>query len=125
MTKQSPEAALQAEIRISLPHTCTMFRNNTGSLQDANGRRVDFGLCKGSSDLIGWTEVIITPEMVGKKIAVFTAIEVKKAGWKPSGKKEIEHFERQLNFINQIKHSGGFAGVAYSVDDALRTVSEL
>jgi hypothetical protein len=124
MTK-SPEAALQAEIQISLPHTVTIFRNNTGSLQDANGRRVDFGLCKGSSDLIGWTEIEITPAMVGKKVAVFTAIEVKQFGWKPSGQKQKEHFERQLNFINQVKQSGGYAGVAYSIDDALKTVTEL
>lgn len=39
-----------------------------------------------SSDLIGITKITITEDMVGKTIGVFTAIEVKKEGWKFSGK---------------------------------------
>lgn len=35
-----------------------------------------------SSDLIGWRSVVVTPEMVGRKVAVFTAIECKAPGWK-------------------------------------------
>jgi hypothetical protein len=35
-----------------------------------------YGLCLGSSDLIGWTIREITPDMVEKKVAVFTAIQV-------------------------------------------------
>jgi ribosomal protein S19 len=38
---------------------------------------VQFGLCKGSADLIGWKRVTVTPEMVGSTVAVFTSIEVK------------------------------------------------
>ena len=30
-----------------------VWRNNTGKLPDAYGRWVEFGLCKGSSDIIG------------------------------------------------------------------------
>ena len=32
---------------------------------------------KGWGDLVGWTEIEITPDMVGKKIAVFTMEEIK------------------------------------------------
>jgi hypothetical protein len=31
-------------------------------------------------DRVGWTDVIITPEMVGKTIAVFTSLEIKGPG---------------------------------------------
>jgi hypothetical protein len=31
----------------------------------------------GMSDLIGWTKIQVTPDMVGKEIAMFTAVEVK------------------------------------------------
>ena len=85
----------------------TMFKNNVGKLRDERGNIVTFGLCKGSSDLIGWTPVIITPEMVGSKIAVFTAVEVKldKHG-------KYQATKEQKNFINAVKANGGYAGVA-------------
>lgn len=35
---------------------------------------------EGWPDLCGWTEIEITPEMVGRKIAVFTGVEVKVTG---------------------------------------------
>lgn len=92
-------------------HGCRLFRNNTGAIKDADGRLVRFGLCKGSSDLIGFRPTVITPDMVGKTVAVFTAIEVKT----PTGKPTPE----QLHFINRVKELGGIAGIARSVEDAL------
>ena len=85
----------------------TMFKNNTGKLRDERGNIVTFGLCKGSSDLIGWTPITITPDMVGKKIAVFTAIEVKldKHG-------KYQATKEQKQFINVVRNNGGYAGVA-------------
>ncbi len=80
-----------------------IFRNNTGSVVTQDGRFITFGLCVGSSDLIGWTEIEITPEMVGQKLAVFTAVEVKKKGKKPS--------KEQLNFIRIVSEAGGIAKV--------------
>ena len=41
----------------------TLFKNNVGKLRDERGNLVTFGLCKGSSDLIGWTPITITPDM--------------------------------------------------------------
>ena len=92
-------------------HGCRLFRNQTGALKDQTGRLVRFGLCKGSSDLIGFKSITITPEMVGKKIAAFVAIEVKTASGKPT--------PEQLNFVNRVKELGGIAGIARSVEDVL------
>ena len=88
-----------------------MFRNNTGTLRDINGRPVTFGLCKGSADLIGWTVRTITPEMVGQQIAVFTSIEVKST----SGRVKPE----QQQWLNAVAAAGGIAGIARSVGEAM------
>ena len=106
----SNEAFVQNKIRLAVGHgKIRLFRNNTGALLDMQGRLVKFGLCKGSSDLIGFRSITITPDMVGQKIAVFSAIEVK-----DKGKATVE----QKNFINIINNAGGYAGVAKNVNDA-------
>lgn len=104
-----------------------VFRNNSGFgfigkvvqqdrisgkvvLKDA--RPVRFGVGpngKGGSDLIGWTSVPITPEMVGKNIAVFTAIETKSEKGKAR--------EEQAKFIAAVRSAGGIAVIAKTVDE--------
>ncbi len=74
-----------------------------------------FGLTKGGADVIGWKTVEITPEMVGKKIAVFTALEIKTATGKASSKQE--------NFIERVQASGGIAGVAKTIIEASGIIS--
>lgn len=69
-----------------------------------------YGFGKGSSDLIAIQQVTITPDMVGKKVGVFCAIEVKD----PDHKTDRDHLERQQKFINVIKSLGGRAGFATS-----------
>lgn len=68
------------------------------------------GLCEGSSDLIGWKSVMVTPDMVGKRVALFTAVEVKTPTGRPT--------KEQLNFIQRIKEAGGIAGIARSEEEA-------
>jgi len=87
-----------------------VFRNNTGQLQDKNGRPVKFGLCVGSSDVIGMMPVTITQEMVGKKVAVFLAEEVKTAKGRTTAKQDA--------FIAAVNNAGGCAGVVRSSEDA-------
>jgi hypothetical protein len=107
------EQRIQQEIRLAISHGDTkVFRNNTGTLKDANGRPVQFGLCKGSADLIGWRTITVTPEMVGSQVAVFLSIEVKT----PTGRVKPE----QQQWLNAVQAAGGIAGVARSVEDALQ-----
>jgi len=111
------EQRIQQEIRLAVSHgPVRLYRNNTGTLLDQHGRPVQFGLCKGSADLIGWTTRTITPEMVGTQVAVFTSIEVKT----PTGRLRPE----QKQWLDVVQAAGGIAGVARSVDEALRITTD-
>lgn len=112
------EQTIQQHIRLACSSgNCRLFRNNTGTLKDANGRPVQFGLCKGSADLIGWTTRTITPEMVGTQVAVFTSIEVKA----PTGRLRPE----QQAWLDAVQAAGGVAGVARSVADAQQLLTRV
>jgi hypothetical protein len=105
------EAQTQQAIRLELGRgPVRLWRNNTGTLLDKHGRPVQFGLCKGSSDLIGLRSITIGPEHLGQQLAVFAAIEVKSA----TGRATPE----QTAFIEQVQAMGGLAGVVRSVRDA-------
>jgi hypothetical protein len=107
------EQQIQQQIRIACGTGDTrLFRNNTGTLRDQHGRPVQFGLCKGSADLIGWRTVTVTPDMVGTQVAVFLSIEVKT----PTGRLRPE----QQQWLDAVQAAGGIAGVARSVEDAQR-----
>ena len=85
-----------------------LFRNNVG-FDAAN--RVKYGLAPGSSDLIGWKTITITPHHVGREIAIFTAIEVKKPGGRIS--------PEQKNFVDYVDECGGLSGICFSVEEAI------
>lgn len=89
-----------------------LFRNNVGTALYPDGSRVRYGLCPGSSDLIGWRSVTVTPDMVGKPVAVFTAIEVKRSHG---------HARKQAGqqpFVDAVRAAGGIAGFARSEAEA-------
>ena len=116
MPAAASEQSIQQRIRIACSTGATrLFRNNTGTLKDQHGRPVQFGLCKGSADLIGYRTITITPDMVGQQVAVFLSIEVKT----PTGRIRPE----QQQGLDTIQAAGGIAGVARSVEDALRIVT--
>lgn len=85
-------------------HGAYLWRNNTGGLYDRTGRFVKYGLCTGSSDLIG-----VLPD--GK----FLAIEVKLPGKKPT--------EAQIKFLDWIKEKGGVAFVATCAEDVKKELT--
>jgi hypothetical protein len=105
----------------------TLLRNNNGAAFDKTGRLIRYGLGHvapdqplRSSDLIGWTPMVITPAMVGKVVAVFTAVEVKTEGWKlPTDERE----KAQAKFLDLVRQSGGLSTFATSVKDVLRLIS--
>ena len=126
------ETAVDKEAALALSQEgCRLMRNNVGAFQDKNGQWVRYGLANESkamntatksSDRIGWTIVEITPEMVGRKVAVFTAIEMKKEGYKPSGKAANSHYAAQQNFCNTVKKAGGIAGIIDSAEKGVLLV---
>lgn len=81
-----------------------------GDVVVSNARPLHAGLCEGSSDLIGWRTVTITPDMIGQQVAVFTAIEVKSERGRPT--------PEQRAFVAAVRVMGGRAGVAWSEQDA-------
>ena len=90
------------------------WRNNVAKINH-QGRWLNFGIPgPGGSDLIGCHSLTITPEHVGKRIAVFVAIECKS----PTGKPTAE----QTAFIEFIAAMGGIAAVARSADEALSII---
>ena len=102
---------------------CRLFRNNVGvaiqgerieeregKLLLANPRRIRFGLAIGSSDLVGFRSIEITPDLVGKRVAVFLALETKTPRGKARG--------AQSNFLDLVRRFGGIAGIARDPDQA-------
>lgn len=114
------ETEIQQRVRLAvgaLPGF-RLWRNNSGKLPDPRtGRWVQFGVASpGGSDLIGYRTIEITPDMVGRKVAVFTAIEVKTA----TGRATPE----QRRFIDHIRAAGGIAGIVRTTAEALRIATE-
>jgi hypothetical protein len=104
-----------------------LFRVNTGlawignvehlgpdTVYIRNARPIHMGLVKGGSDLIGWIPVTVTPDMVGERIAVFGAIELK------MGRQTTT--TEQDQFLSAVSAAGGAATVARSVEDAVSLV---
>lgn len=126
-TKMKLEDEVQQLVQIEAAKTgIILMRNNSGALKDITGRLVRYGLGNTSdkinenwksSDLIAITPIVITPEMVGKTIGVFTAVEMKREGWKYSSeKREVA----QLNFIEWVNKKGGIAFFCNGVDNFIK-----
>ena len=105
------EQELQQRIRLELGRgPVRLWRNNVGALRDQRGQLVSYGLCRGSSDLIGLRQLTIGPEHLGQSLAVFVAIEVKSE----RGRLAAE----QQQFLEVVRDFGGLAGVARSLPEA-------
>lgn len=110
------ENAVRNNIMLELGHGDTrLYRNNVGAYKDphseSGNRWITYGVCNpGGSDLIGWRSVVVTPDMVGQRVAVFVAIETKAEF---GGREEKD----QQQFIENVRAAGGIAGFARSVDD--------
>lgn len=123
------ESELGRRIQVALSTIgARMFRNNValgwvgnavqhlgnGDVLIRNARPLHAGLCEGSSDYIGFNSITITQEMVGARVAVFVACEVKTTTGRVS--------EAQRNFIAAVKQAGGVAFVARSPEEAINNM---
>jgi hypothetical protein len=93
----SKEKNLINDYLSNLPGNMRMFRTNSGMGWAGKSVRKDdaiiiknarpfHGMPEGWPDLTGWETVVITPDMVGQKIAVFSVVEVKTGSTKLSKK---------------------------------------
>ena len=111
MASSPSEHEIQQRIRLACGRGAVrLWRNNTGALVDQQGRYVRFGLCKGSSDLIGLRALEITPELVGQRLAQFVALEIKTTQGVLS--------PVQRAFLRLVQELGGVAAVCRSVEEA-------
>lgn len=72
-------------------------------------RKAVTGLGKGSPDLVGWSPMVVTPEHVGRSLAVFAGVEVKRPGQKPR--------PDQQQWLDMLASQGALAGCATSPED--------
>jgi len=111
------DAAVQQQVRYN--HAVNtggaLWRNNVGVLIDARGVPVRYGLANDSkavneqlksADLVGITPRLITPEMVGTTVGVFTSRECKASPWRWRGD---AHEEAQLAWAALVWSLGGDA----------------
>ena len=121
----SSEAAVQQNIRLQASEQDDLlWRNNQGACYDESGRLIRYGLGNDSaqvnkriksSDLIGITKVVVTPDMVGQVIGVFTSIEAKPSTWTGRTLNDREVAQERWNQI--VREYGGRAGFATSADE--------
>ncbi len=124
-----PESSLHAPLMLKIGgrRDVRLFRNSVGNgffgkevdqrgdtITLAGFRRVQFGLKRGSGDYIGWKSVTITPEMVGRRVAVFLSLEAKQPH------KNLK--KDQDDWKNAIQYFGGIAGRVTSVEEAEKLV---
>lgn len=98
------ETDIQNQIRAALSEYGIVLRLNVGVFATQDGRKISSGLPKGTSDLL----------FIGKKYIAF--IEVKTATGRPT--------KDQLNFIQAMRKLGHRAGIARSVEDAIKIINE-
>ena len=126
------ESGVASRVRLDAANIgLNLWRNNVGVLLDQTGRPVRYGLANDSkkmnrniksSDLIGVRTILITPDMVGELVGVFTAVETKHPDW--SFKASDQHSVAQKNFHDIVKNAGGYAGFATCVDDFRRIITK-
>jgi len=118
MKRASDFGARLFRLNVGLAWTGDVIKNPDGSITIRNPRPFKSGV-PGMSDLIGWTPIKITPEMVGQTVAVYTAVETKTLRGRVR--------DAQVKFIEAVSKSGGKAGVARTdadLDKILRAGQE-
>lgn len=100
------EHAVQNAVRIALSEYAVVFRANVGKVVTPDVRYFDTGLPVGFSDLFGFRK--------SDGRAFFIECKTKSGRASPA----------QKNFIEQMQKNGAIAGIARSVEDALKIIQE-
>lgn len=109
---------------------CVLYRNNTGigwagtfmgrdgagNVVLKNARPLHAGLCTGSSDAIGWANVIVTPEMLGRSLAVFLAVEAKSRRGATSAD--------QIRFLHNVNRARGIGIVLRDGESIVERIAD-
>ncbi len=126
--KRAGESEIVRRIReaVGALEGVTIWRNNTGMLEDRHGTKVRFGLCEGSADLVGIVQmrrpVYVNGAVAGYAVDGFSgvgrffALEVKQPGKKPTA--------AQHAFLDLVRSLGGYGAWCDSVSDALAHVEK-
>ena len=81
----------------------------SGDVVVHNARVAQCGLAVGSADIVGWRPVVVTPDMVGRRVAVFLSIETKA----PRGRAT----EAQKNWAATVREAGGISGIVRKLEE--------
>ena len=109
------ENAVRAGIRLAIANVkrgILLWPNPVGFAYTQDGSPIRFGLKPGSGDEIGLRSFVITPDMVGKRIAQFVSVESKTS----NGRARVD----QKLWRDLINHMGGYAVIVHSVEEAER-----
>ena len=93
--------------RVARPTTVTM---GPSDVLIRGARPLHAGLNDGNGDLIGWHSIVVTPDMVGRRVAVFASLEGKEGNGRMSAEQRV--------WRDQVRAAGGIAEEVRSVEDA-------
>lgn len=103
------ERNIQNTIRLNCSKGNTRLFNNDQGVAELNGRKIAYGLGKGSTDLVGVHSIVVTPELVGQRIGLAVFAEVKTA----TGVVK----QHQKDFMQTMRDLGCISGVVRSTED--------
>lgn len=98
------------------PSNAATIRPQPGDILIRHPRPLNAGLMKGSGDGIGWSTITITPDMVGREVAVFTSAETKSS----TGRVRPE----QTTWHENVQNAGGISAIVRHPDDLRYAVEE-
>lgn len=101
------------ETKFQNAQTVTVF---PGDVLIRNARPLHAGLATGSADLIGLQSVTITPDMIGRTLAVFVSLEAKQGAGRLS--------REQKDWGEMVRQMGGVSVVVRCVEDAESRLKE-
>lgn len=109
------ERNIQNSIRLECSKGNTRLFVNDVGVAKVGERTIRYGLCNGSTDLVGVHTITVTGDMVGREVGVAVFAEVKT----PTGTVK----PHQQDFMNQMSKMGCIAGVVRSIDDMTQLIT--